>query len=254
MSKIDKVHTSCKKCIFALYKDITQFGCKINKIDMWEGQDIRILEAFDEEKEFYIINKKKCPYKRVPKWGAKYPKDEHIERVEAEVVLQYHAIVIDNNNLEDINTTLTSLCKQEIKPKKITLIRLYGNNVFPSNIVPLLQSTGIKWQMNNVVDEELSIEEIIDSVIVFCKTPYYSIFFSDLKLPEFTSNINKMVKEAIPFVLIKGNSEGSGQFVHTITHKILKGNKVEKLINKIEEHSNENVIKRINEICPNFPM
>ena len=169
------------------------------------------------------------------------------------LVLQYHAIVIANNNLEDINTTLVALCEQEIKPRKITLIRLYENNIPPSSIVPLLQNTGIKWQMNNVVDKDPSFETIIDSVIVFCKTPYYSIFFSDLKLPEFTSNINKMVKEAIPFVLIKGNSEGSGQFIHTMTHRILKGNKVEKLTTKIERHDSNNTIKRINEICPNFP-
>ncbi len=257
MSKIDKVHTSCKNCIFALYKDITQIGCKVNKIDMWENQEIRILEAFDEEKEFFIINGKKCPYKRITAWGNKYPKDEHIQRVESEVVLQYHAIVIATNNIHNINTTIMSLLEQEIKPKKITLINF--NNIYPSDLIPLLQSTGIQWQIDNIVDD-ISVEKAIDNVVTFCNTPYYAIFYSGLKLwgdkypkPEFTSNINKMVKEAVPFVLIKGNSEGSGQFIHTITHKILKGNKVKGLVDKIEENNSGNLIKKIGDICPNFP-
>ena len=70
MQRIDTVHTPCKNCVFAEYDNKTQIGCHLDYIDRFKQSNIDIIEAWDEEKEFYIINKKKCVGYRENKWFA----------------------------------------------------------------------------------------------------------------------------------------------------------------------------------------
>ena len=52
---LDKLQeTSCKKCKFAIYDGQTQTGCEDNRIEKYLEQD-RCFEAYDNEKEFYVI-------------------------------------------------------------------------------------------------------------------------------------------------------------------------------------------------------
>ena len=60
MSTINAVHTPCKNCVFAIYDNITQTNCALHYLDIYRDKDIEILEAYDNDKEFYIINNKKC--------------------------------------------------------------------------------------------------------------------------------------------------------------------------------------------------
>ena len=53
------MNTSCKNCHYAIYEGITQIGCKLNRIDKWQ-QQTEVLEAYDEEKEFYVIKDRVC--------------------------------------------------------------------------------------------------------------------------------------------------------------------------------------------------
>ena len=55
MTPISKIHTPCKDCVFALYNDITQVGCKTKTLDIFKQRGVTILEVYDEEKEFYVI-------------------------------------------------------------------------------------------------------------------------------------------------------------------------------------------------------
>lgn len=53
------LQTSCKDCILAEYNGITQIGCQANRISKFNN----VIEAYDEEKEFYVIDKF-CNYYR----------------------------------------------------------------------------------------------------------------------------------------------------------------------------------------------
>ena len=68
MTSIPAIHTSCKKCVFAIYDNITQTGCHLDYIAKYREKNISILEAYDEQKEFYVIGDKKCPGYREDSW------------------------------------------------------------------------------------------------------------------------------------------------------------------------------------------
>jgi len=52
------IRTSCKHCIFAIYDEKTQTGCAHDRVKKWKskGEDY-VTEAYDLEKNFYVINK-----------------------------------------------------------------------------------------------------------------------------------------------------------------------------------------------------
>lgn len=66
--QINTIHTPCKSCVFAKYDNNTQNGCELNYLDKYRTKNASILEAYDDEKEFYIINGKKCMGYRENKW------------------------------------------------------------------------------------------------------------------------------------------------------------------------------------------
>ena len=81
-NQIARLHTSCKDCIFIRYgacgspiEEKSQSGCEMKLVGPHidtEGQlsirhvnsDIEVLEAYDDEEEFFVLNNTKCHYKR----------------------------------------------------------------------------------------------------------------------------------------------------------------------------------------------
>ena len=68
MSIIHAIHTPCKNCVFAKYEENTQTGCELDYIEKYKNLESEILEVYDNDKEFYVINDKKCLGYREPKW------------------------------------------------------------------------------------------------------------------------------------------------------------------------------------------
>lgn len=61
--------TSCKDCILAIYSDKTQTGCQANRIEKYKAQSKDLVfEAYDEEKEFFVINRL-CNFYRDKSWN-----------------------------------------------------------------------------------------------------------------------------------------------------------------------------------------
>lgn len=61
-----KIQTSCKECLFAVYGDKTQIGCQFDKLNKFDNNNI--IEAYDDEKEFYVIDRL-CNHYRDNKWN-----------------------------------------------------------------------------------------------------------------------------------------------------------------------------------------
>ncbi|NCA30639.1 MAG: hypothetical protein EBS93_07975, partial [Chitinophagia bacterium] len=121
--QINKIHTPCKDCVFAKYQDNTQIGCELDYISKYKSKNIEILEAYDNNKEFYIINGKKCIGYRENKWFDQFDlKDNSIE----DKIKKFHELnsldyllVIDLKkiNLEELEDILGQINTLEIKPK-----------------------------------------------------------------------------------------------------------------------------------------
>ena len=54
------IHTPCKDCVFAIYDDKTQINCSQDCIDKYKKLDVPIVEVYDDDKEFYVIEGRKC--------------------------------------------------------------------------------------------------------------------------------------------------------------------------------------------------
>ncbi len=91
--------TSCKECIFTEDKDLTQIGCKTDYIAKFNRLDIEIMDAYDEDKEFWVIKNRRCPSYRTNKWKYKdHTFEEQVEQISVETQIPYQIIIFANNN------------------------------------------------------------------------------------------------------------------------------------------------------------
>ncbi len=277
LSGIHKIHTSCKDCIFAKYNGNTQEWCNANylKNDFNFVKHIHgpLIEAFDKElnnsfpkespfyetKEFFIINGIYCYGKRKKKWGDRFKEDKWLDQLKIENQLYYQVIIFANNSFEDTLTTLKSLLRQKIKPKHVTIVRPFGNEIKPTLLVEYLQdyfqTNDIKWNMQNIANADLRNEQIIDMIINSKPLPYYSVFHARFNIPQdFFSNINdKIYDNTLKFAILLPNSADNGMVVSTSIHKIYDGNKQSTLIEKIRKDKGDELLIPITQICPNCP-
>jgi len=89
-----KLQTSCKNCTFAVYNELTQTGCSADRIDKFDKSDI--IEAYDNEKEFYVINKF-CNLYRPLSWNGGV---SNLEKATAESALDFD-VMVDCNNISE---------------------------------------------------------------------------------------------------------------------------------------------------------
>lgn len=204
MSKfIHPLHTACKKCVFAKYTDKTQIGCGLDYLDIYKNRGVEILEAYDSDLEFFVVNEKKCPGYREYSWLIKNGLETNSDEERISVFRKQNKIgyllVIDYKLLGDDEDTFNrlKLCLSEvdIKPQKIIFVRHHQGSEYSKyyNIQALMtgSNTDCAWRIQTMVNEELSHNDILHSIINLNK-PYR--FICDIKsLP---TNLNTVVNKA----------------------------------------------------------
>lgn len=200
---IDPIHTSCKKCVFAEYEAKTQTRCSINYIDQYKKNNIEILEAYDEEAEFYIVNKKKCIGYREESY---FRNKENIKSTEEKVKYFYqnnHIGYILIVNLYDFEKTSLDVLAEHIKslniqPEKIIFIRYsYLPKPFTYEVIKeFLEKSQYSnfWRIQTMVDDKLSYSDILHNCINLNKSFRFvcSISSPDKEL----NNLNNIVDTA----------------------------------------------------------
>lgn len=245
--------TTCKDCIFAIYDNKTQTGCKMGRLDAYKKVDVEIIEAYDEDKEFYVINNRLCNYCRNSEWGSKVDKHLWTTIVKLQAKLTYFTIIFANDSLYDIENTINSLIKQDIAPKAIAVIK-YPSSIKASKITSLLNKTGIKWRLENIVDNELTKNKAVDiAVNNFKSLPYYAVFNAGFEVPTnmFSDIDNAINVDMLTFGMLTPNSQENGKFVPTGIHRALQGNFETTLEEKLIE--SETPCYPITSIVQNFP-
>ena len=177
MSQINIVHTPCKSCVFAEYDNKTQKGCRLGYIDRFKENGIEVLEAYDSDLEFYIVNKKKCLGYRENAWFTQYglehadieskiAKFKELNRLEYLLVINFVQIGCEPSDMELLEAALSSLT---IKPQKIVFIRgpEGSHTTIYASIQALMKRCGIecKWRIQTMVDDTISNEDILHNTI-----------------------------------------------------------------------------------------
>lgn len=167
---ISQIHTSCKDCAFALYSAETQTDCELNLIEKYKSKGASILEAYDEQKEFFIINDKKCIGYRNKTWSEGLSLEQQKQKVLVENKIKY-ILFIDLKNFtnDQFETLIDNISLLSIKPSKIILLRYnYTNINFEYEYIRTkLKESGVscEWRIQTMVDEDVPVRSVLSSTI-----------------------------------------------------------------------------------------
>lgn len=111
-----KLQTSCKNCTFAVYTGNTQTGCAADRINKFDKSDI--IEAYDNEKEFYVVNKF-CNLYRPQSWNRG---QADLAKALGESALDFDLLVNCNHISDNLrNYLLSSLENIEYDAEKLNV-------------------------------------------------------------------------------------------------------------------------------------
>lgn len=212
---IEPIHTPCKECVFAKYDNNTQIGCSLKYLDIYKAQSVDILEAYDNDLEFYIINGKKCMGYRENTWFVK----AGLENATLEEKIAYYnslnklnyLLVINFKEIgvseESKNNLLNSLIDLPIKPAKIVFIRdqELSHNTTYASINDLMNRAKINcpWRIQSMVDDNISNANILHSVI--CLNKQYRFICHIRSVPTSLHHIINIGNEIVHTKLDKFN-------------------------------------------------
>lgn len=119
------METACKNCVFAKYEGRTQIRCTAGKINDYLQNEVEIIEAYDDEKDFYVV-KGHCNYFRSDRWLKKYEKVDNFDPIakaigECEFDVDWF-VYCTAATLDKLSNTLSEINKWKIKPKRVIIV------------------------------------------------------------------------------------------------------------------------------------
>ena len=205
MEQIQIIHTPCKSCVFALYEDKTQTGCHLSYIEKYKDKGIEVLEAYDNDLNFYIINGKKCIGYRENPWFAKYglehssleektSKFRDLNHIDYILVINFVEL---GDSPEDIGNIKNALSSLSIHPKKIVFVRGTegSETTIYASIQKLMTESKIDcgWRIQTMVDDSVSNENILHNIVNNDKS--YR-FICHIKKSNCHENLNRVLNTA----------------------------------------------------------
>lgn len=193
MTKDTNINSVCKDCCFAIYEnEITQVGCEQKMLDKYR-EITEVIEAYDDEKEFYVVRGRACPYRRSAKWRAKHA-DGYKEALEKENQVTVQVIVFSDGNFENVKKTVESIKNQKKLPIHLTLVQPYGEKQKLASIfTEYLKTCPFKWRLQNMLEEQ-PLDKIVHSLLGFIKSQYYLVLNSGEVIGEnFLKQLNRLI-------------------------------------------------------------
>jgi hypothetical protein len=222
-----QICTSCKDCKFSIYDGKTQVGCEFNLINKYINAGINVVEAYDEEKEFYVINRI-CVYSRHKSHA--HSKEDVIKSSKIRYQIIY---ILSDTNIDDFLLCLNSLLNQDIKPIHITVVKPYHIDIQPFKITKLLARSGIQWRYQECVDSDFKEYDLIDSCIDQVSYPYYIIIRNNEPLHnDLSKQLDDLVNDKFK-VFSNIKLDDNNEIYTTVYHKQLGGNAFQPLLEKI---------------------
>lgn len=230
--KVSAISTACKNCIFAIYDGNRQVDCRLGRTQKIADHDYyELLEVYDNDKEFYVLNNHLCPYQRVEGWI--YSKDDDaIDKVKNEVYIPWVAILVINEDLtyNEVKSKIMQLLGQTNPPKIVTIINYASMSNFNSlfNLFDDPEITCI-LKLHNVLITDLGLLMHIDSVIdkiKHNKFVFYAVLLSNHDIPEdLYDGVHKFVLDNInQFSVIYDSNTEHGMIVNKTAHIKYTGN------------------------------
>jgi len=271
--EVSYVHTTCRHCVFAEFKDKTQTGCALNKLQDYRDAGVEILEVFDDtDTNFSLINGRFCLFYRNEEVMKSHPRNmwEKITKLSTKCAYQVIVFFEPTHHFIDLKRILKNLKNtQEIEPNLVTVINKqylpYSENPTnfekPSHLLELLTDLNFhQFSLKNVYDGDLTDRALLD--LVFDSTvklpyPMYTAFRANFNIPEdFSKNLNDAILiKMMQLGFVTPLDDLNGMIVNKTLHKKHSGNAfgihLEDKLLEFEDNG-ASFIHRVEDICPSI--
>jgi hypothetical protein len=198
---------------------------------------------------------------RTEAWQDSIPFEEHEKcggsfaaakkRVYEETKLQYQAIILAKDSLDDVKKTVKSLLAKGpgLAPRQLTIICLGGSKLW--NDVALQKfcmELKIAWRVENAAHFDMTYDKMIDIVIDMKPQPYYAVFHAGHEVDtRVFSKISNMIVHELEPITVLAPENNNGLFVNSFVHKVCGGNAGKPILEKLKEQDKN--IQSIGEVC-----
>jgi len=206
------IKTNCKECAFAIYNNNTQVSCEFDRIVKF-GE--KAIPAYDDDKEFYVIDTLCCYYRDKAKG---YTADDKHKAV-AQSSISFD-LIVDCNNLSEQNreSVLEFLAKYLYFPSKtkILLIHQYDRKeAVKEHVEYVARSCGA--QINISVYQD--VDEFLNDYILKTKNLCHMIVKDASKISkDILLKINSFVNDDLGKFLVV--SHGDHLCISNIAYKL----------------------------------
>ena len=267
-AEVSVASTSCRQCVFCNYEDDEQVGCHANRLQVFSDNDIPILQIEDDEKKYFLIEDKACPYFRHVDIYAGLLEKMSMSELKVEVAsslrMPYQAMIFlrDADSLDMLKERLDELDGQYAKPTIVTIIdRSHSEVDLSPQIVGLFHRIyDFKdWRTQRVqaVDaSDLSTVDICYDNTKKLKSFFYTTFEASQAIPALFSKElhDSVIEDMQAFTVLNGIDEHHGRTVLCAAHAKYGGNSFDVDLRAKLVHYNDSIdlIKSVEELCPSF--
>ncbi len=194
--------TRCKSCTFAVYNDITQTSCELNKLEMHKKNGLKIIEAYDKQKEFYVIEGRICPFFRDDKWrkNIRHLTTEKTEEIiNNENTIKYQILLWENDDL-DINKALKIIEQLNSQPKHI-IILLRQDTKYNTEVIAEWIKDPLVSVRHNQLEETDNFYTSVKNALYMTKQPFTILWQKNIELEPtiFEDMSHKIIYEGLRF-------------------------------------------------------
>ena len=234
--------TSCKSCVFSITdkEGFKQTGCKIGRIEKYRKKGIPIIEARDEEKEFYGIETWCKAYREEP-WEIAHKEEDLPAVARLESAPNVNFIILVKDTMDNLEKTIGSILNQD-NIKACRIVAVHMGKEAEVDYLDLIEKCKdlleeqIDYKVQNIMPN-LSQLEAIDATFTNLLNGYYSVFECGKEVPrDLIDTIHANLYDKLKNIgLIKGYDGVNGLTCQCVLHKFLYGNRGASLEIKIKE-------------------
>lgn len=225
----NKIRTNCKECVFAVYEDKTQVSCDFDRIKNF-GENV--FEGYDDDKEFYIIDRL-CTYYRDHAWGySKNDKDIVEKESAASFDIVFDCNEFDNDKKNDIIKLINDIDYYKEKISLFAICNLNNKDSIQNYITDIMNSINKKITISIYENEE----EFLHKTILSSKRTFHTIIKSlnNIQLNSIIKKINLQLNTKLDRFLVAKCDNVT--FISNYAYKSLNNFEPTKLFNfNIEE-------------------
>lgn len=228
--------TSCKKCVFAIYEDKTQTGCVANRV---AGFGDKAIAAYDEEKEFYVIDRF-CNLYRGSKWNGGVA---DINKARDESSIKFN-VFFDCDDLDDIayfNKINKLLDNIPYKSSKLSL-NLVHNSLLNKEVKENMRKTMLNHFVKINITDTINKYEYYHNTLLYSKQTYHTIITKDnIDNIDILSKLDHIINEDLLEVLAYKykNCLAISNLAYKIQAHVLNSTNYQDIVDSIVEKSKD---------------